>query len=46
MGGQDLINTGRRRLTETNKVVGLGRECVSKSMSSVSGRDRKGHLTS
>jgi hypothetical protein len=41
------VNTGKGRWTETkNKVVGLEREHMSKSMSAVSGGDRKGNLTS
>jgi hypothetical protein len=36
------VNTGTGRQTETkNKVAGPGRESVSKSMSTVSGGDRK-----
>jgi hypothetical protein len=31
---------------DRDKVVGLGRECISKSMSTISGGERKDNLTS
>jgi hypothetical protein len=41
------VNTGRGKWTETkNKAVGPGREHVSKTMSTISGGDRRGDLTS
>jgi hypothetical protein len=38
------VNTGRGN-TDTNMAAGLGRECVSESMSIVSGGDRRDDLT-
>jgi hypothetical protein len=41
-----LVSTGRGRQTEMkDKLTGPERECVSKSMSAASGRDRRGDLT-
>jgi hypothetical protein len=41
------VSTGKGRQTEMmDKAVGPGRECVSKSMSAASSRDRRGDLTS
>jgi hypothetical protein len=40
------VNTGRGRQTEINKVAGVGRQHVSKSMSAISGRDRRSDLKS
>jgi hypothetical protein len=40
------VGTRRGRQTEMkDRVVGPGRECVSKSMSAASGGDRRGDLT-
>jgi hypothetical protein len=40
------VNTGRGRWTETNKATEPGKECVSKSMSAISGGERRDDLTS